>query len=244
MTLLLLAGTSEARDLARLLAASGIPAHASLAGATRSPKSLDLPTRIGGFGGADGFKAYVADQKISAVIDATHPFAHQITTRSARLCAGLGLPYLNVMRPGWTPQDGDRWTWIAHPQDAARHIGPDATVFLATGRQTLEGYADLAPRRILLRQIDPPTAPFPWEGGEFVIGRPPFSRSSERSLFEALGVDVLVTKDSGGLAARTKLDAARDLGISVLMLRRPPMTGIPQVDTVGAALNWALNLAG
>lgn len=238
MKVLLLAGTGEAKRIAWGLADTSVKVIASLAGATRHPEPLPVPTRIGGFGGEDGFRAFLADEGITAVLDATHPFAERITDRSARVCKDIGMPYCHVLRAGWTAEIADRWVNIAGPQDAAQHIPEDGVVFLATGRQTLGDYANLEGRRVLARMIDPPTAPFPFEGGEFVIGRPPFSVKSETALFEALGVTHLVVKNAGGQGGRAKLDAARALGLPVLMLDRPAMPDAVRVETVQDALLW------
>lgn len=238
MKVLLLAGTGEARRIAWGLADSGITLVASLAGATRRPEPLPVPTRVGGFGGEAGFRAYLAAERIDAVLDATHPFAEQITDRTARVCAELGLPYAQVLRPPWQAQEGDDWTEIATPQEAAAHLPDDAVVFLATGRQTLADYRNLEGRRVLARMIDPPTAPFPFEGGEFVIGRPPFTVKSEVALFQSLGVTHLVVKNAGGTGGRAKLDAARMLGIPVLLLDRPATAQGPKLARVAEAVAW------
>ncbi|SMX31416.1 cobalt-precorrin-6A reductase [Octadecabacter ascidiaceicola] len=242
MTVLLLAGTSEAKRIAWGLTDTGIKVIASLAGATRSPEPMPIPTRIGGFGGEEGFRAFVNAKGVSAVLDATHPFAEHISNRTARVCSELGLPYAQLVRPVWTPETGDNWTAIDAPTDAAALIPEDAVVFLATGRQTLADYADLEGRRVLCRLIDPPTAPFPFEGGEFVIGRPPFSPRSEAQLFQALGVTHLVVKNAGGEGGRAKLDAARALNIPVLMLKRPAMLAGTQLSNVPEALAWVSSL--
>ena len=242
MTLLLLAGTSEAKQIAWGLSTIGIRAIASLAGVTRSPEPLPLPTRIGGFGGQAGFESFLKTQGITAVLDATHPFAAAMTDRTARICAVQSIPYLQVLRPAWVPEPGDRWTEIAAEPDAAAHIPTGSTVFLATGRQALARFAGLQGCRVLCRQIDPPTAPFPFEGGEYIISRPPFSVPREVELFQTLGVDWLVVKNAGGAESRTKLIAARQLDIPVLMLRRPPMPDALRVQTVQAALDWVAAL--
>lgn len=242
MTLLLLAGTSEGKRIAWGLADSGVNVVASLAGATRDPDPLPVPTRIGGFGGEAGFRAYLSDNDIEAVVDATHPFATAISARTARVCAELGLPYLLVLRPPWRPQKGDRWIMIDTPQEAAAHIPSGDCVFLATGRQTVGQFANLEGRRILVRVIDPPTAPCPFEGGEFIIGRPPFSAVREQTLFEALGVDWLVVKNAGGQGGRAKLDAARAMNLPVLMIRRGPVPDAPKVATPQAAVSWVKSL--
>ena len=144
MTLLLLSGTGEAQQIARELAARDVDAIVSFAGESRLPKDSGLPVREGGFGGDAGFLTYLTAQGISAVLDATHPFAARITERTARICREQEVPYCRVLRPAWKPQPGDRWAMIGDEAEAADHIAPGATVFLATGRQSLERYANLA----------------------------------------------------------------------------------------------------
>lgn len=244
--LLLLAGTAEARQIAAALAddpsAPGV--LASLAGATRAPAGLGVPTRVGGFGGREAFARFLRAEGIGAVLDATHPFAARISRRSAEVCAALGVPYLQVLRPGWTPGPGDRWHEIDDESQAASLVPPGARVFLATGRGTLERFSNLAGRTVFCRQIDPPTGPFPFPGGQFLVGRPPFSVAQERALFTRLGIDWLVVKNAGGTASRTKLDAARELGLPVAMLRRPaPPPGAARVADAEAALAWVRSLA-
>ncbi|MEM9496705.1 MAG: cobalt-precorrin-6A reductase [Pseudomonadota bacterium] len=236
MTLLLLAGTREAREIAQRAQEDGITAVASLAGATREPTPLALPTRIGGFGGAPGFQQYVADHNISAVLDATHPFAHRISERTARLCAALGLPYCQLLRPPWPPEPD--WLMLEREEDLAPHVRAGETVFLATGRQTLDRFADLAHARVICRQIDPPDAPFPFPNGAYHVARPPFSQADEEALFTRLGVDWLVAKNAGGPAARAKLDAADRLGLRVALLARPPQPPGDKVRDVAEALIW------
>ena len=241
--ILLLAGTAEARRLAALLAEHRIPAEASLAGATREPAPLPLPTRIGGFGGSEGFTAYLDSHPIAAVIDATHPFAACITSRTHAICSARNLPLLRVERPAWTPGPGDRWTFVADESEAMRLIPETATVFLATGRQSLPAWATLRARTTYLRVIDPPAEPFPLPG-DYVTAHPPFDRAAEWDLFRRLAITHLVVKDAGGPDSRPKLDAARDLGIEVLILRRPdPPEGLQIVRTVDEALAWAVALS-
>lgn len=236
--LLLLAGTGEARELAKTLAEGNVAAVASLSGATREPASLALPTRSGGFGGDLGFERYLTRHKISAVLDATHPFASRISTRTARICQRFGMPYLQVLRPPWVAQQGDRWHMVAREEDVAACIPEQAVVFLATGRQTLDRFKNLAGRRLICRQIDPPKRAFPFPGGQFLLGRPPFSLADEVALFSRLGVDWLVVKNAGGEGARAKLHAARNLGIAVAMIARPDQPACETVTTVAAAMGW------
>ncbi len=239
MTLLLLAGTGDAGQIADGLATLGIDAVASYAGATQRAAPMALPTRVGGFGGQAGFEEYLNEAGITAVLDATHPFADRITQRTAAVCAARAIPYLYHLRPAWQPEAGDDWREIAREEDAAAIVPIGKTVFLGTGRQTLNRFANLVGRHVICRQIDPPTAPFPFEGGEFLIGRPPFSVGHERELFAALGIDWIVVKNAGGDASRTKLTAARALRIPVLMIRRPAPPNAPITDNVQAAVDWA-----
>ncbi len=243
MRVLLLAGSGEARAIASELGARGADVIASFAGAVKEPAALGVPTRIGGFGGEAGFVAFINSEGIGAVVDATHPFAAKITARTSAVCKARGLPYLRVERPGWVAGPDDRWVWIGEEAEAVQYIPPGAVVFLATGRQTLELYAGLANGRTLYcRQIDPVARPFPFPGGAFVIGRPPFAVADEIDLFRELGVKWIIAKDAGGLESRTKLDAARELGIGVLMIRRPVLTLGPKVETAAEAVEWVAGL--
>ncbi|GAA3875412.1 cobalt-precorrin-6A reductase [Celeribacter arenosi] len=238
--ILLLAGTKEARNLAGYLAQAGIDCIASLAGVTQSPYEYPLETRSGGFGGEEGFLSFLAAKKISAVIDATHPFATQITERTARLCAERAIPYLRYERPEWRSRHGDAWHEVASIEDLAAIIPVGARAFVATGKQTLDAYALLGDRTLFCRVIDPPSEPFPYPQGGYIVARPPFTEASERALFEEVKPDWLVVKNAGGASGRAKLDAARALGISVAMIARPaPLDGIERREQVLDALEWA-----
>jgi len=241
--LLLLAGTSEARRIAEGLAEMpGVAATASLAGATRAPRSLAVPTRVGGFGGEAGFRAALVEGRFDAVIDATHPFAQVMSDRAARVCASLGLPCLHVLRPEWVAGPGDRWVEIGTEGEAARVIPPGARVFVATGRQTLDRLANMGGRELIVRQIDPPDGPFPFPNGRFLLGRAPFAVEEEVALFRDLRIDWLLVKNAGGAASRPKLDAARQLGLPVAMVRRPPPPEGRVVPDAEAALDWVRGL--
>ena len=240
MRVALLAGTAEARAVAHALAAEGFDAVASLAGATREPEPLPVPTRRGGFGGEAAFAEWLAAERIGAVLDATHPFACAISRRAARVAAAMDLPHRQLLRPGWTPGPGDRWTRAAREEDAAGVVPPGATVFLATGLGSVARFAGLD-ARLICRRIDPPAEPFPLRG-EWLVGRPPFDAASEAALFERLGVDWLVVKDSGGEASRPKLDAARALGLPVVVIDRPPQPDCARVATPEEAMAWIRSL--
>ena len=242
MTLLILAGTAEARELAKYCATEKIPALASLSGATRKPAPLTIPTRHGGFGGVDGFISFVKEQNISAILDATHPFASFITERTFQVSQELGLPMMRFDRPEWKPSEGDKWTFINDESEAIKYISSPLNVFLATGRQNLFKFKNIRNSRLYCRQIDPPDMPFPWLNGTFVIARPPFSEVAEKALFIELNIDVLIVKNSGGSASRTKLDAARSLEIPVLMINRPPPTPASTLRSLTEIKIWLDNL--
>lgn len=237
MTLLLLAGSGQARVIAEAL--DQLSTIASLAGATRTPRQLSVPTRHGGFGGEEGFLRFLKDNKITAVLDATHPFANHISHRTARLCKSRGLPFCQYLRPKWSPETGDIWHDIEDETEVAALATKGDTIFLATGRQTLYRYENLSHCRLICRQIDPPESDFPFPNGAFLVGRPPFSIDDEIALFRRLNVDWLVVKNAGGEAPRSKLNAARVLGLPVIMIKRPQQPDCMRVTTVQDAIKWA-----
>ena len=242
MTLLLWAGTAEARQLARGLADRGIDAIGSLAGETKSPEPLAIPTRIGGFGGREGFAEFLEQKGISAILDATHPFATRISHRSAEVARQNGLPYCQVLRPEWVAGPGDDWTHLRDEKEAAQHIPTGTRVLLATGRKSLDRFAQLSDCDLILRVVDPQPEPFPLPNGRYLVARPPFSVASEKALFAELGVDIIVAKNSGGVRAYAKILASREMGIPVLMIDRPEQPDAQKVATVGEALKWVERL--
>lgn len=239
MKLLLLAGTSEARFLAAALADdSKVDVIASLAGVTREPLDLPVPMRSGGFGGRAAFADYLRDQGFDAVVDGTHPFAAIISRRCCEVAREMGLAHVQILRPQWQPEKGDLWTFIEDESKAAEHIPKGSTVFLATGRQTLHRFGNMAGRKLICRQIETSEGDFPFEGGEYLIGRPPFSVQEEIALFQARRIDWLVVKNAGGILSRSKLIAARQLRIPVLLINRPPLLDCARVESASEALAW------
>lgn len=237
MTVLVLAGTAEGRRLSQALRARGMDVLASLAGATADPRPLGVPTRVGGFGGAEGFAETLSRQGIHRVIDATHPFATAIGPRSAAVCAAMGIPYLRLLRPAWQPTPEDRWHEARGEAEAAGLVPDGATVFLATGAQRLWALTGLRARQVILRVADPPSAPLPWPDARVIVGAPG-EVEAEYQLFRKHGVTWMIARNSGGPAGG-KLEAARRLGIEVAMIGRPPQPDAPCVDSVAAALAWA-----
>ncbi|MEM1374087.1 MAG: cobalt-precorrin-6A reductase [Pseudomonadota bacterium] len=238
MKVLLLSGTREAREVAAWLHAGNVPAIASFAGVTREPELPAIPTRLGGFGGREPFRAYLRSERITHILDATHPFAAAMSARAQAVAEEEGVAYRQLLRPEWAPGAGDRWTTLAREEDASSHIPEGARVFLATGRQTLDRFAGLAGRYLICRQIDPPERAFPFPNGEFLVGRPPFSVADEVALFRKLRIDWLVVKNAGGRMSATKLTAARQLGLPVAMIARPPQPPGERARTVEEAVAW------
>ncbi|KNX36386.1 cobalt-precorrin-6A reductase [Luteipulveratus halotolerans] len=248
MTVLILGGTGEARELARLLVADGHDVVSSLAGAVREPRLPEGITRVGGFGGVDGLTRYLLTQRISAVVDATHPFAARISANAVTACRQLDVPLLRLARPGWSEHPAAAtWHWVDdHVMAAATAADLGRRVLLTTGRQHL---ADLIPRlrqhQVIARVVDDPAMALPptWK---ILRSRGPYYLENERDLLRRNAIDVLVTKDSGGAYTAPKLDAAADLSVPVVVVRRPQWPGqevTAQVDTATGARDWALSAA-
>ncbi|GGU82775.1 cobalt-precorrin-6A reductase [Lentzea flava] len=226
--ILILGGTGEARELA-----ARVPAISSLAGRVSAPRLPVGEVRIGGFGGVDGLAQWLRDNDIHAVVDATHPFARQITANAFEACERVGVPLLILRRPGFEPQDG--WQWEDSVADAARNL-PGSRVFLTTGRQDLAEFAH-CPQWFLARMVEPPEPPMP-QRIEVLLSRGPFTVDGELDLMRSREIDVLVTKDSGGSMTSAKLEAARQLDVPVVIVRRPPLPPAEVVPTVEDALRW------
>jgi precorrin-6A/cobalt-precorrin-6A reductase len=234
---LLLGGTGEARRLAEALTADGVDVLSSLAGRTAHPLLPPGEVRIGGFGGAEGLVGWLWANPVAAVVDATHPFATAITVHAARAAAETGTPYLRLQRPGWSPQPGDDWRWVDSLAEAADAVAGFAHVFVTTGRQGLAAFAGVT-AHCVVRSVDPPDPPVPART-TVVLARGPFTVEEERALLTEHGIDVVVTKDSGGHMTEAKLTAARELSIPVVLVRRPPVpVGVPVVATVDEARDW------
>jgi precorrin-6A/cobalt-precorrin-6A reductase len=232
---LVLGGTGEARRLATALVEVGADVLSSLAGRVADPVLPPGRVRVGGFGGVEGLAEALAE--VDVVVDATHPFAAAMTRNAAAAAAATGTPLLRLQRPGWSAGPGDDWRWVSDLDEAAASVADAASVFLTTGRQGLAAFAGLR-GAVLVRSVDPPEAPLP-PRTTVVLARGPFTVEEETALMREHAVDVLVTKDSGGAMTAAKLTAARELGVRVVLVRRPPLPhGVPVVATVEEALDW------
>ena len=242
---LILGGTTEAAALARRLAGHPrIDARVSLAGRTKNPVLPPLPTRIGGFGGAEGLAAHLAAEGIAAVVDATHPFAARIAANAAAACRRNGVPLRVLTRAPWVAGKADRWIPVPDMPAAAealRRLGEG--VFLTIGRQEVAAFEPVPDKRYLIRAVDPPEPPPALPRMTLILDRGPFTVEGELALMCEHGIAVVVSKNSGGRATDAKLEAARQLGLPVVMVERPPGNGVETLHEVEAAAAWLEGLA-
>ncbi|MFC9556502.1 cobalt-precorrin-6A reductase [Rhodococcus sp. NPDC056960] len=238
--ILILGGTGEARALAGALAdMPGVEAVSSLAGRVRAPRLPVGDVRVGGFGGADGLAEWLRGHRVDAIVDATHPFAARITTNAADAADRCGIPLVVLRRPAWSSRPGDNWVDAANLAAAAGQL-PDlgTRVFLTIGRQEVDAFAGLYAQWFLVRAIDPPDVAMPPQS-TLLLARGPFAVADEIALMREHRIDVLVTKNSGGTQTDAKLDAARELGVPVLMVRRPPLpSAAATVEDIAGAVEW------
>ncbi|AZB71820.1 cobalt-precorrin-6A reductase [Synechococcus elongatus] len=238
--LLILGGTTEATRLAAALQDwPQLEVQTSLAGRTQQPVLPAGSVRIGGFGGVAGLVDYLQAESIDLLIDATHPFAAQISQNAAEAAQQVGIPSLILQRPAWVPQAGDRWISVPDLAMAAEQLANlGDRIFLTIGRQELAAFADLRDRWFLMRMIDPPAEAAPLPPGEILLERGPFSLEHERSLLMQYQINAIVSKNSGGSATTSKLQAARELSLPVVMVERPVLPNIQQATTLDAAFQW------
>jgi precorrin-6A/cobalt-precorrin-6A reductase len=240
MRVLILGGTTEARRLAeRLAPRREFDVRLSLAGRTSNPVPHPVPLRVGGFGGAEGLADYMKDQRIDRLIDATHPYAAQMSANAAHAAALARVPLLALRRPAWQPVAGDRWREVADAQAAARALGAaPRRVFLALGRNEIAPFAGAPQHFYLVRSVDPVEPPLAVPHAVYIRARGPFREEDDRALLAGHEIDVVVAKNSGGPAAYGKMAAARTLGIEVMLLRRPVLPTVASVETVADAVAW------
>ncbi|MFG1398161.1 cobalt-precorrin-6A reductase [Roseixanthobacter pseudopolyaromaticivorans] len=237
---LILGGTRDARQLAaRFADRADLSVLLSLAGRTENPAPQPVPVRSGGFGGAEGLADFLRAHGTCAVIDATHPYAANISRNAALACAATGVPLLALGRPAWEAQAGDRWREVEDVAAAVEALGmAPRRVFLALGRNEVRAFEAAPQHAYLVRSVDPIDPPLAVPDAEYVLARGPFAEADDRALLARHGIDAIVAKNSGGTATYGKIAAARALGIEVVMLRRPPLPDVPRVSDADAALAW------
>jgi len=244
--LLILGGTGEAAALARAVLVrfgDAIDMTTALAGRTHHPGPIPGMVRIGGFGGAAGLADYLRDERIDRVIDATHPFAAEISGAARLACDQLRIPRLLLLRPAWRRHPLDRWIEVDSIEAAAQIVGRvGRRALLTVGASEVAAFATATGVRFVVRMIDPPREPLPLRFHQVILGRGPFALAEERHLLQRHAIDVLVCKASGGTATEAKLEAARELSLPVIMVRRPPPERGLSVDNVEEALDWLAGL--
>lgn len=237
--LLLLGGTTEASQLAQVLAATGISAVFSYAGRTEQPVAQPMPTRIGGFGGVEGLARYIRAEGVTHVVDATHPFAAQMSRNAIEACALTGTHLCAFERPEWVAGPGDVWLPVADIDAAADALpAAPARVFLAIGKQHLASFARKPQHHYLLRLVDTPVAPLPLPDAEAVVARGPFTADEDLALLKSHRITYVISKNAGGTGAEAKLKAARILQIPVIMIGRPSLPPRTIFGQVGQVMGW------
>ncbi|MCK1410633.1 cobalt-precorrin-6A reductase [Bradyrhizobium sp. 76] len=235
---LILGGTADASLLAAEIARAGIDAVYSYGGRTRAPADQPLPTRNGGFGGVSGLADYIRREGITHVIDATHPFAAEMRRNAVAACAETGTPLIALERAPWTRVSADNWIEVADVNAAVAAL-PDAraNVFLAIGRQHIAPFATKPQHVYTLRFVDPPEGPLPF-AAELIVSRGPFTLEAELEMMRKRSITRIVARNSGGDGARAKIDAARVLGLPVIMIARPQLPERLRVEGVAEIMQW------
>jgi precorrin-6A/cobalt-precorrin-6A reductase len=243
--ILILGGTTEARQLAGKLAGrTDLSVVLSLAGRTVDPVAQPVPVRSGGFGGAEGLANYLRDERVDLLVDATHPYAANISRNAAEAATLAGVPILALRRPAWEAVEGDRWTLVENGGQAVAALGEKPRrVFLALGRQEIADFVEAPQHSYVIRSVDPIEPPLAVPDATYILARGPFADADERGLLAGNRIDAIVAKNSGGSATYGKITAARELGIEVILFRRPDLPKVPSAASVGELLamidHWA-----
>jgi len=239
MRALILGGTSDANRLADAIMRAGIDAIYSYAGRTQSPVAQSLPIRTGGFGGVTGLIEFIKSERITHVIDATHPFAAEMSRHAVAACAASKLPLIALERAPWTRTTDDRWIEVGDVNAAVDAL-PErhARVFLAIGRQHLAAFAAKPQHAYTLRFVDPHDGTLPLADAEVIVSRGPFTLAGDLDLMRSRNIEWVVARNSGGSGARAKIDAARELGLPIIMIARPALPAWEQVESVEEVLAW------
>ncbi|MGA9872805.1 MAG: cobalt-precorrin-6A reductase [Rhodococcus sp. (in: high G+C Gram-positive bacteria)] len=235
MRVLILGGTAEARALAQRLTSDGrFEVVSSLAGRVARPQLPAGESRVGGFGGAEGLAAWIEENETEVVVDATHPFAAAMSAHASTAASTRGVALVRLHRREWAPSAGDEWVPARSTSDAA-HLLENSfeRAFLTIGRQGVGAFAHASSTWFLIRSIDPPTGPLP-RMHELLSARGPFEVEDEITTMQHHRIDVLVSKNSGGVMTEAKLVAARRLDIPVIMIARPPS---PPCDAVAHSVD-------
>ena len=238
MKILILGGTAEARELANRLFDAGHDVITSLAGRTQDPKLPRGGLRMGKFGGIPGLSAYLRAAGIERLVDATHPYAGMMSINAVAAAQATGVPLVRYMRPAWAQQVGDHWIIVETAAEAAAALPPSSDVLLTIGHTGLEHFLERDDCQFIVRTIEAPSMNLP-RHARLLQARPPYTLESEMALMRLEGITHLVSKNSGGGQTEAKLEAARRLGVKVIMIARPvygPATEVADIDAAIAAL--------
>jgi precorrin-6A/cobalt-precorrin-6A reductase len=244
MRVLILGGTTEAAALARLLASDErFASTLSLAGRTAEPALPDISYRIGGFGGSDGLARWMRDERIAAVVDATHPFADSISANAVNAARAVGVPLASVVRAPWERQANDRWIEVDDVEGAAKALGDKPRrVFLTIGRSELAAFKAAPMHHYVARSVDAPAVEDLPAGAEIILQRGPLDASAEEEQLRRRRIDVIVAKNSGGAATYGKIAAARNCALPVIMIGRPHKPAGRRLHDAQAAHDWLVSL--
>jgi precorrin-6A/cobalt-precorrin-6A reductase len=235
---LILGGTTDANLLAAELARAELDAVYSYGGRTRAPAEQPLPTRIGGFGGPHGLADYIRQEGVTHVIDATHPFAAGMSRNAVAACAETETPLIALERAPWAKASGDNWIEVADIESAVAALPERGTrVFLAIGRQHIAPFVARPQHAYTLRFVDPPEGDLPFDA-EVIVSRGPFTLDDELEMVRSRSIAWIVARNSGGDGARAKIDAARALGLPIIMISRPPLPDRLRVESVAEVMQW------
>lgn len=241
---LLLGGTTEASALAEALAQCDIKAWFSYAGRTLKPKTQPIPTRIGGFGGVAGLVDWLRQHDVSHLIDATHPFAAGMSANALQACALTGVEFCAFERLAWQAESADRWRCVPDIAAAVDALPEEQSkIFLAIGRQHIEAFAKQPQHHYLLRLVDPPQTPLPLPWVNWLVERGPFTAEQDLAMLHEHAIDMIICKNSGGSAAVSKLIAARELHLPVIMIDRPILQDSKRCHSVDEVLGWLADTA-
>ncbi len=225
--------------MARALAARDVEAVFSYAGRVASPKAQPLPTRVGGFGGVAGLVQYLEEHNITHVVDATHPFAAQMSWNAFEACQEARRELIALTRPAWKAQAGDRWTHVADIHGAVAALAGDPKrVLLALGKLNVPAFAVQSQHHFVLRLVDQPEEQPGLPNHTVVVARGPFDVAGDRALLQKYNIELVVCKNAGGVGAEAKLIVARELGVPVIMIDRPNLPPRCEVAAVDEVLEW------
>lgn len=237
--LLILGGTTEGRSLCKAVAEAGLSGTVSMAGRVERPAPQDVPMRVGGFGGTEGLVRYLHEHAITHVIDATHPFAAQMSRNAIYACERSGTPLIALTRAPWQAAPEDRWKHVPDIAGAVAALGcPPKRVMLAVGRMHLQDFTANPQHAYLLRLVDPPTEPVGFPDATVIVERGPFTLEGDRAILTEHRIDLVISKNAGGTGAQAKILAARELGLPVLMIDRPAIPARPEAHSIRHVFRW------